>query len=57
MSARAASCAALGVTSGAILQYREVRHFRFLADRIPEIAQRRALPRSFPLIFRRPPRR
>ena len=49
--ALAASCAALGVASVAILQYREVLHFRFLADRIPK-AKRRALPeRSFPLIF------
>ena len=45
----AASCAALGVASVAILQYREVLHFRFLADRIPK-SKRRALPeRSFPL--------
>ena len=49
--ALAASCAALGVASVAILQYREVLHFRFLADRIPK-SKRRALPeRSFPLIF------
>ena len=47
----AASCAALGVASVAILQYREVLHFRFLADRIPK-SKRRPLPeRSFPLIF------
>ena len=47
----AASCAALGVASVAILQYREVLHFRFLAGRIPK-SKRRALPeRSFPLIF------